>query len=217
MNLGASIEFLTDSKLFFDQFSKVRDKAKDSINADQFLRFCQLIEDKNLQVRVRRMPSHLDIDPTKVRPDCVRDSDILGNDKADKLADLSAKSPLDFSLVLKYFKTVKLVRNIQSRLAVILCNLPNRPKQKKILVPKEALVPLSSLAATSKHVVLLEGSRYSCTVCKQFASGSREQIVSFLGSRCVPPVSTSGAGVDRIMIPISLGGKVSHPSHSIGC
>ncbi len=30
-------------------------------------------------------------------------------------------------------------------------------------------------------------------------------------------MSTSGAGVDRIMIPITLGGKVSHPSHSIGC
>ncbi len=39
VEFGASIEFITDSKLLFDQLSKGRDKAKDSINADQFLRF----------------------------------------------------------------------------------------------------------------------------------------------------------------------------------
>ena len=39
------------------------------------------------------MPSHLDTDPDKVRPDWVRDGGIVGNNNADRLAEIAAKTP----------------------------------------------------------------------------------------------------------------------------
>ncbi len=109
VEFGAAVEFITDSQLLEKQFNKGPEHAKDSINADQFSSIFRQIADKNLQVRVRWMPSHLDTDDTKVRPQWVRDSDIVGNSKADKLADISAKSPLDVNVVNRYFRAVKQV------------------------------------------------------------------------------------------------------------
>ncbi len=82
------------------------------------------------------MPSYLQTDPSKDRPYWVTDTDIVGNDNADRLAGKWDKSPLDHNRVLKDFRAVKLVKAIQSRLIAIITNLPPGEKSVKVQVPK---------------------------------------------------------------------------------
>ena len=121
------------------------------------------------------------------------------------------------NVVFAYFRAVKKVTSIQGRLAVILCNLPHRPKQKKILSPKDGLVPLSCLCATSKHVIEQRGNKFFCVQCRQFASGSKTDIVEFVCGSCIPPRRKNVKGFEQILAPITLGGRVSHPSHTLCC
>ncbi len=78
---------------------------------------------------------------------------MIGNDNADRLAGKWDKSPIDHNIVVKYFSAVKLVKAIQSRLSVIITNLPHREKQIKAPVLKVQRESLLQASSSSKHAV----------------------------------------------------------------
>ena len=69
---------------------------------------------KALKVTVRWMPSHLANKPNAIRPDDVTDSDIIGNDLADKYAGIASELvqvPLNVAVKCEhYYKLVKLIQ-----------------------------------------------------------------------------------------------------------
>ena len=97
---GSSIEYVTDNKGLFDAYLKGPSFALNATNCDLFKQLYDVMFQKALLVEVRWVPSHLLEEPTKGVYDCVSDLDILGNDRADKLAGQAAKKycvPLNVS------------------------------------------------------------------------------------------------------------------------
>ncbi len=78
------------------------------------------------------MPSHLDEpDNKKERPDWVSDTDIMGNNEADRLAGFGANSgELNLNIVRPILRVTNAAKQIQARFASILYHLPNRKRDK---------------------------------------------------------------------------------------
>ena len=77
------------------------------------------------------MPSFLDTDQEKEKPDWVVEEDIIGNDQADRLANIgAAHGDLNLHVSKPVIRYAYIAKQIQARFATIICNLPNRTKTK---------------------------------------------------------------------------------------
>ena len=104
-----------------NMFYKGKEACKEFLNNDLFELLFHYIESKNISITVKWMPSHLKLYPNKKRPDWVTESDIIVNDMADELADLSTLNRYgDMNIPLRVIKYTHLVGKIQSKLACIL-------------------------------------------------------------------------------------------------
>ncbi len=96
--------------------------------------FAFIFKQKHLDFTVYRTPSHLDNPQAKTksgklkqRPVWVHDHDIKGNKEADQLADRAAEiAELPSWQVDPLIDTIHMVRSIQLRIAIIVCNLQKR-------------------------------------------------------------------------------------------
>ena len=100
-------------------------------------------------------------------PEFVSLNDVKGNSWADELAGSSAQSfGLPLNITSPYIYHKNLVKRIRRRLIVILCSLPNRPKQiPKATIPKE---PFEELCIKSGHIIYKIGDdkNIGCARCK---------------------------------------------------
>ena len=174
---------------------------------------------KNLNFSCLWMPSHSAQKGTELPPD-VSPLDVIGNDFADKQADLAAAYhviSLNASSVALWYGC--LAYRIQRRNVCILASLDARkrgepPNKQEMILPKlpdpEALFPFSS------HVAFNTGTGFiRCARCNQSYDTKHEYVRKFLLTDC-PMINSD---VDRPR-PIALellriGNRGIHPSHHI--
>jgi hypothetical protein len=110
----SKIEFVTDNKGVYDKYNSGAKVASLSSNSDLYHELFDLLRKKNVQLKVKWMPSHLDEDGTQIRPSNVTKLDVAGNNFADKYAALAAAAvqvPVQVAADCKY--NYKLVKKIQ--------------------------------------------------------------------------------------------------------
>jgi len=175
------IDFVTDNKGVCDNFNSPS-KGGLSMNCKLFKEVFQLIHNKNLKVSVRWMPSHLDnIDDSQV---CISPSDLEGNKKADEFAGLSAiELRLPPSATVGHIHYVKLVRNIQMRLAVIIMHLPGR-KKARVHRPAVSKPRLQEVIDESSHAIIKLPNRFQCSLCKNSFAAYDGALKTWLLSCC---------------------------------
>ena len=203
----ANILYVTDHEPLKNVFDKGRDAAAESINHDLLVTVFDLVQEKGLTVSIRWIPSHLEEET--LPPDISR-IDFLGNQCADKYAKKAARAvslPLHVTAPVLY--RYSLLKRIQKRLAIILCNLPNRPRQPK--PPITPRIDVDSVMGQSQHVAYESGSRVWCARCRSsFKRSPVGPLVEWLRSPC----SAIGTDVDR---PVPLPYEVCHIGNQTVC
>ena len=187
-------------------------------NKDLYGEICLLIHDKQIQLSVRWMPSHLK-DGKKVRPPGTSDMDIEANDKADELAGLSsAKYELPKAIATVYINALTRIKQIQQRLATILMYLPQRVKvhEKRTTV---ARVNYEELLCETKHNISIKEDRYHCHSCLSSFRINDPAAKHWLKTSCVAPFQTEATTAihkpRKIHQPIHIGNQTSHSSHEL--
>ena len=216
---GATIDFVTDNQGNFNKFNSGRDLALLSNNGDMFKLLFEQITLKNLDFKVRWMPSHSERKGIELPPD-VTPIDVIGNDFADKQADLAAIDhviDLNASACVLWYSN--LAARIQKRNVCIMASLEARKKDIKpheeiAILPKVS--PPENLFPFSSHVPFNTGTGFiRCARCNQSYSRKHEYVKKWLISDC--PLINSD--IDRPR-PLSLellhiGNRAIHPSHKI--
>ncbi len=162
------------------------------------------------------MPSHLLDKPNKGVYTGVSLEDILGNDRADKLADSAATKAcvsLDVSAPVLYY--INLVKRIQKRLVAVLVSLPNRTKPKQELTHFAPQLSLAELSASSSHVLFEHEGRSKCARCLCSYSNNDPALRHWLKGQCI----TLNSNIDRPLklefAHIHLGNMCAHVTHSL--
>ena len=130
---NTNIEFITDNLGCYNTYNKGKSLAVLSNNGDLYRKIFNLLEQKNVSLIVRWMPSHLL--PYDVRPPGVSDLDVIGNNFADKEAGKAAESYcVELNASSQFFHWRNLAGRVQRRMAAIIQNLslihisePTRP------------------------------------------------------------------------------------------
>lgn len=174
------------------------------------------VDKTNVKLEVKWMPSHLDTEPDKARPNWVQDKHIAGNCRADELATDAAKiCQLDTNAVTKVIKYTHLAKKIQLRLATIICNLQYRRKvqdDKSIKVPKPTI---EQMLTVSKHFVNLDRGQYRCALCKASVGAKDPTLPDFLLADCLHTKAGNINQPSRIRIPMRIGKGVTHVTHNL--
>ena len=145
------------------------------------------IEGKNLSVTVRWVPAHLADDVSNDNlslPPGVPLLDVLGNKQADTLAKAGAHSNMpDLNSATRVVFYASLARRIQNRLAIIICNLPNRPH--RIKTPRQPIVKLDELMHQSSHNCFEVNNRVFCMRCNtNYSCKNKTGLKHWLSSPC---------------------------------
>ena len=92
VEVGARIDFFTDSKITKDAFYKGVERARFAANSDLWVQLFDQIQEKHLLVNLHWMPSHTKDDPAKKAkaPEWMKEWHVKANDKADGNADTAA-------------------------------------------------------------------------------------------------------------------------------
>ncbi len=140
--------------------------------------------------------------------------DILGNSKADSLAEQAAKAaalPLNIAAPIIYHH--RLVSRIQLRLATILVNLPNRPAPiREKPHPKPSL---DRLIDASSHIIFLDDDRYKCARCSDSFHKSDPVVKHWLGIACQEIGSSLDRPTPLCFSQRHVGNLVTHASHKL--
>ena len=191
-------------------------------NADLYELLFQHVHTNNITLTTRWIPSHLDTEPEKARPDWVMQHHISGNAQADRLADIAATAATisDMNITRRVIDHTYLTKRIQARLATIVCNLPNRSKHIKYKVPKEVATSRQTLISLSHHSLVQRGDIIFCTVCKGRINFNSPNLRSFLDKVCdiVSQVHVGRYAQDkpvRINTTVQIANSVTHPSHKL--
>ena len=205
-----TIDFFTDSEITKDTYYKGKHRAKHANNADLWTELFQLIDTKNIDLRIYWMPSHTADNPEKrsKAPDWMEDWHVKGNDMADVLAGQAAdmhRVPTTVSAGIN--KIHKDLRLIQKRHIAVAKLWPRRDHNK--VTPEHTYKPtyidkIQEAAAESKHACIIQGSRIYCSVCNTNISIHACNIFDFLSSSCLEMHRTN---------PIPVGKKTIHHTH----
>jgi len=190
-----------------------------SNNGDMFKLLFEEITVKNLNFTCRWMPTHSVQKGTELPPD-VSPLDVIGNDFADKQADLAAAYhviSLNASSIALWYGC--LAWRIQRRNVCILASLEARkrgepPNKQEMILPKlpdpEALFPFSS------HVAFSTGTGFiRCARCNQSYESKHEYVRKWLITDC--PMINSDLDRPRPLALelLHIGSRGIHPSHHI--
>ncbi len=162
------------------------------------------------------MPSHLLDNPTKGVYTGVSHLDILGNDRADHLADSAATKAcvsLDVSAPVLYY--INLVKRIQKRLVAILISLPNRPKPKQERTHVAPPPSVAELSASTTHVLFEHEGRSKCARCLCSYRNNDPSIRHWLEGQCIALESRIDRPLKLEFAHIHLGNTCAHVSHSL--
>jgi len=212
---GAALIYYLDCLPVFDTYNKGMSRAILSKDADLFLAIFTTVREKNLDLIVKWLPSHLN-DPEKRNklkipvPDWVTDFHIAGNQSADDAAAVCARyNQIPEHVAKPVLHRLNQIQQIQKRLSAVglaferQTNKPNEPQQPTLLPSVDQLV------LKSKHNILvsIDDNQLVCTRCVRSISHKAPQLRHFLEGPCIEPHS--------LFSPISLGSQVSHHSHRI--
>ena len=142
--------------------------------------------------------------------------DIQGNAHADTLANKAAcKACVPLHVSTKYLFYVNLAKDIQHRLATILINLPGRHKVAQEKTEKQTKPDLTSLLASTSHLVCITSGTLSCSRCHSSFKSDDPSLKHWLTCTC----SEAGSSQDR---PAPLhdevihrGTNTTHSTHSL--
>ena len=210
----SKIEFVTDNKGVYDKYNSGAKVASLSSNCDLYYELFNLLRGKNIQLKVRWMPSHLDEDGTKFWPSNVTKLDVVGNSFADKYAALAAEAvqvPIQVSTDCKF--NYNLVKKIQWRIMTIITYLPDRRICKTIRTPKEVAQDLDSRLAKTNHVLSRDGDRFTCTDCLESFKSNDKSFHHWMAGQCIK-VPDSNRPVP-ICGSLHIGNQYIHHSHSV--
>ncbi len=220
----ATIVYFGDNKQVVDLFNKGPNACAKASNADLYKLLFKFIHDKQIDITVYWMPSHLNNPQAKtkkgkpkIRPVWVHDYDIIGNNEADKLADRAAEmAELPSWLVEPLLENMYITRSIQLRIATIVCNLPHRKHNKKYCcsrAPSRDCESKQQALAKSMHDTVTTNSVVKCVGCLSQIHINSPKLLEFARSPCTPcqtiAYNTKSVGQVRIR------NQVSHPSHDI--
>jgi len=219
---GAQIQYMGDNQKVIESINKGREHCKKATNNDLYELLFQYLDDNRVTLVAKWIPSHLDTEPEKERPEWVTHSHIAGNGQADRLAGIAADlfQIRDLNITRRVVHYTYLTKRIQTRLATIVCNLPNRPKQFRYKAPKEAAPSRQALISLSHHSLVLRGNTLFCTVCKSRLSHNSPTLRAFLGKECEVPraihtVSHHGDRPYPINTTIQIASTSTHSSHKL--
>jgi hypothetical protein len=160
------------------------------------------------------MPSHAR-DMGKRLPEWVEEEHLQGNDAADQMADEAAnENSLETYITKPIIASFQLVRDIQKRIAVIVCHLPPRPaKEPRIKLGRPPPFPLHDYISLSKHSIEIRGGGYACTTCGSFVSNNltRKELLTYLSTPCIAIQSSNEAS--RVVTQIVYNNVPVHESH----
>ena len=213
----AHITYICDNLPMVKMYGRGREACTRFLNFDLWDIVFGNIARKHITIEVKWMPSHLDTMPHKERPEWVTELDIIGNAKADELADFPTKytsQARDLNIINEVIRHTHLVRRIQARLACILCNLPSRAKVKRIVKPPRRVSSLDELITVSQHAIANHNGFLRCAMCKQGTSCKNKDVRGFVSSPCVPIIGHSHCSV-RLLSVRRIGSKITHPSHAL--
>jgi len=167
---NSTINYYIDNKMVHDTFHKGMRRALLAANADLFLTLFTTPNTKNITLSLKWMPSHLDTNFHKKRPQWVRDYHIAGNKAADLQADLaSAAHQLPFQVIEPVLRNIKHLRIIQRRAVIIYQHMPDRPPPIKPPKHTTKLITEDHLRAT-KHHLTETNTKYRCQACHSWIS-----------------------------------------------
>ena len=213
---SAVLDFVTDNKGLFNAYNKGPKFCSLTANCDLYASIYKLAFDKALLLTVRWMPSHLLEEPEKGVYSCMSNLDILGNDRADKLAVSAAKQAcvsVDVSAPVLYYYS--LVKRIQNRLATILINLPNRPKRQHEQKQVKPGFSFADALSSSSHVLYEQENRIACARCLCGFRCNDPAIKTWLSSQCVAIGSNIDRPIKLLYSHVHVGNQCAHVSHDL--
>lgn len=209
---NALVHFFTGNKNTRDTYYKGQSRAALAANAYMWGSLFHQIEAKSRKVHVYWMPSHTDTEPAKLEkaPQWLKPWHVLGNNKADKLADLAA----NLHNIPRYqAKPVLEILNMQSLIqkrlvAVIKSMPPRRLRAEAMQIPKKVSrhTAISRLLTKSSHPASIHKNRVVCHQCKQSMPIRAPQVPDFLATTCHPPDQQWS---------VAIGNRHTHPSHRL--
>ncbi len=215
--VGACIDYVTDNMGVFNVFMSGPKGYHTSNNCDIYDKIWKLIQGKQLSVTVRWMPSHLLENPTKGVYSCMTNLDILGNDRADKLAERAATRfcvTLDVSAPIIYYTC--LVKRIQKRLVAITVNLPSRTKTQTVTEVGVETSDVSDVAmCSSTHVLFEAQGRTKCARCFASYNSKDPACKHWIKSQCTPLDSAVDRPIKLIHAHLHVGNNVAHHTHDL--
>ena len=217
VRISSIVDFVSDNLPLVRVYNNGRLAAANSANCDLFEEIYKHIDNKQLTVSVRWVPSHLGIDDE--RPACMSLKDWHGNDRADNMASEAAKPvQLPNRVAFPFLFMAKRIYQIQSRLVVIISNLPHRKKFDidKISLVKEKVVrtPLDEMVIQSAHNICNNGKRLKCRDCLNSFRHDDPSCKAWLTAPCVKPLEDTNVPVP-IQDTFHIGNRNTHVSHDI--
>jgi len=211
--------FITDNKPFCDTFHNGKEAAKSNSNADLYNILFQNIESKNITLRVRWMPSHLDEHPEKEKPEWVTEHDICGNDHADRLVKASSRvADLSMDQVSRPIWNIHLTKAIQKRFICILMSLPARRQPfRPPQVPRQRpdKPSLENILSRTQHELFLnQHGQYVCIHCKSMHNFKAKSFQQWALSPCIP-CKIQHFQATTLASQVRVGNNITHASHSM--
>ena len=214
------VVFITDNLPLHKTFHQGPDVASKATNHDLYRIIFRHIESKRLNVTLLWMPSHLDTQPDKEKPDWVTDEHIIGNKQADRLAGISANmAEVDMNAAAPVLFYSSRIKKIQRRLVGILLALPPRGRVQRPPAPpriRPDKPSLDSLLAHSEHIVYLADSgSYNCVQCRGSMSDTNPLFRDWICEPCLPSAKEDKLRPSKIIYPVQVGSSVTHSSHKL--
>ena len=185
---GIKLEFVTDNKGVYDKFQSGRAAAILSNNGDFSKQIFEEISVKDIDLKVRWMPSHLEEDDDEVAIFGLSVADIRGNNHADKMAGEAAINfKVDLNASAAVLHNAALVRRIQKRLVAIIQSLVARKRDPKINAVVQVLPTKQDpedLFQFSSHVLHNDGKCIKCARCRNSYNISHSYCNKWIISEC---------------------------------
>ncbi len=210
---GSTILYMTDHLPLKKTFYGGWVAAHKAQNADLIVPALKAIEEKELIVDIKWMPSHIASDIIGPIPYNLSRIDLLGNQHADAHAKAAAKlHEISLNLSSKVLYYANLVRRIQKRLATIICSLPHRPQTPN--PPPCPMEGLDDLMAVSDHVCFEQLGRVSCARCfNSLSLTHKSSLKDWLKTKCTHINCNSDRPVPLSYDAIHIGRLRVHSSH----
>ncbi len=212
----STLDYVTDNLPLYDMWVKGPKHSRTTNNCDLYNAIYQIAYDKAINFTVRWVPSHLLENPTKgVFTGCSL-LDILGNDQADKLADIAARQAcvsLDVSAPILYY--ISLAKRIQNRLATILINLPDRPKHERERKHQKPVASFKEMLSSTSHILFESEGRHKCARCLCSFNAKDPAIKHWLQSQCIAQGSNIDRPIKLLFSHVHIGNQCAHVSHDL--